>query len=44
MVDLSDQCIGHEFQSIGYSRREVEDAMKEAQKKVDENYSPMNDE
>ena len=41
MVDLSDTCIAHEFQSIGYSRREVEDAMKEAQKKVDEKYSPM---
>ena len=41
MVALSDKCISHEFQSIGYSRREVLNAMDEAKKKVEENYSGM---
>ena len=41
MIQLSDKCIAHEFQSIGYSRREVETAMEEAKKKVDEKYSGM---
>ena len=41
LITLSDKCIAHEFQSIGYSRREVDEAMENAKKKVDENYSPM---
>ena len=39
MIELSDKCIDYEFQSIGYSRREVLDAMEEAKKKFEENYS-----
>ena len=39
LIEISDKCIAHEFQSIGYSRREVQDAMEEAKKKVEENYS-----
>ena len=39
MIELSDKCIGHEFQSIGYSRWEVLDAMEDAKKKFEENYS-----
>jgi hypothetical protein len=39
MIELSDRCIAHEFQSIGYSRWEVQDAMEEAKNKVEDNYS-----
>ena len=39
LIDLSDRCIALEFQSIGYSRWEVEDAMRDAKKKVEEKYS-----
>ena len=39
LMELSDRCIAHEFQSIGYSRRELQHAMEEAKKKVEENYS-----
>ena len=39
LTEVSDKCIAHEFQSIGYSRWEVKDAMEEAKKKVEENYS-----
>lgn len=41
MIELSDKCIAHEFESIGYSRREIDDAMEEARKKVEEKYSGM---
>ena len=41
LVEASDKCTGYEFQSIGYSRREVQQAMEEARKKFDENYSGM---
>ena len=41
LVEMSDKCTGFEFQSIGYSRREVEQAMEEAKKKFDEKYSGM---
>ena len=39
MIELSDKCIAYEFQSIGYSRREVQHAMEEAKKKVEDDYS-----
>ena len=39
LVDHSDKCIGHEFQSLGYSRWEVQTAMEEAKKKVENKYS-----
>ena len=39
LIELSDRCIAYEFQSIGYSRREVESAMDAAKKKFNENYS-----
>ena len=41
MIQHSDKCTAHEFQSIGYSRREVEAAMEEAKQKFDEKYSGM---
>ena len=41
ITELTDKSIAHEFESIGYSRREVEDAMEEAKKKVKMNYSGM---
>ena len=40
LIDHSDNCISVEFESIGYSRREVENAMKEAKEKVEHKYSP----
>ena len=40
LIGLSDECLAHEFKSLGYSRWEVNDAMEKAKKKVDENYSP----
>ena len=40
LIEHSDECIGVEFESIGYSRREVEDAMEQARGKVDNKYSP----
>ena len=39
LIGLSDKCTAYEFQSIGYSRWEVNDAMEEAKKKLEENYS-----
>ena len=33
MVELSDKCIAYEFQSIGYSKWEVQHAMEEAKKR-----------
>ena len=39
LIELSDKCIDHEFQSIGYSRRGVQAAMENAKKKFEENYS-----
>ena len=41
LIELSDKCIAHEFESIGYSRWEVQNAMEEAKKKVKEKYSSM---
>ena len=41
MIELSDKCISHEFQSISYSRWDVQNAMEEAKKKVEEIYSGM---
>ena len=41
ITEITDKCIAHEFESIGYSRREVEDAMLEAENKVKANYSGM---
>ena len=41
MIRLSDKCIAFEFQSIGYSRREVENAMEEAKTKFEAKYSGM---
>ena len=41
LIDNSDRCIGLEFESIGYSRLEVQHAMEEAKKKFEENYSGM---
>ena len=41
LVDISDKCISHEFQSIGYSRREVLDAMEKAKQRFKEKYSGM---
>ena len=41
LIKKSDKCIGFEFESIGYSRRDVEQAMEEAKKKFEEKYSGM---
>ena len=41
LFQLSDKCLAFEFQSIGYSRREVDDAMEKAKKRFDEKYSQM---
>ena len=41
LIELSDKCLAFEFESIGYSRREVKDAMEKAKKRVEENYSQM---
>ena len=41
MIELSDKCIAHEFESIGYSRREVLDAMVKAKTRVEDKYSQM---
>ena len=41
LIEANDKCTGYEFQSIGYSRREVKQAMEEAKKKFDEKYSGM---
>jgi hypothetical protein len=38
LIEMTDKCLAHEFQSIGYSRREVLDAMEEAKKKVEADY------
>ena len=40
LIEHSDESIGVEFESIGYSRREVEDAMEQARSKVENKYSP----
>ena len=40
LIEHSDECISIEFESIGYSRREVEDAMVQARGKVENKYSP----
>ena len=40
LIEHSDECISVEFESIGYSRREVEDAMVQARGKVENKYSP----
>ena len=40
LIEHSDECIGVEFESIGYSRWEVNDAMVESRRKVEQKYSP----
>ena len=39
IVKVSDECISLEFQSIGYARQEVEDAMSKAKDKIENGYS-----
>ena len=39
LIDHSDERIGLEFESIGYSRREVLNSMEDAKKKFEEKYS-----
>ena len=39
MIEISDKCIAQEFQSIGYSRWEVLDAMEKAKTRVKDKFS-----
>ena len=39
IIDVSDGCISMEFQSIGYSRNEVQIAFSNAKKKIEDGYS-----
>ena len=39
IIRVSDDCISMEFQSIGYSRREVQAAMDEAKDSIENGYS-----
>ena len=39
LIELSDKCIAKEFESIGYNRREVNDAMEKAKQRVEEKFS-----
>ena len=41
LIENSDRCIAHEFESIGYSRLEVKDAMVKAKARVEDKYSQM---
>ena len=41
LIELGDKCLAFEFQSIGYSRWEVNDDMEKAKKRVEENDSQM---
>ena len=41
IIEVCDECTALEFQSIGYSRREVMKAMQEAKNKITTNYSGM---
>ena len=39
IIELSDKCVQIEFQSIGYSRRTVEEAINQARVKIEDGYS-----
>ena len=41
LIEHSDKCIAQEFESIGYSRWEVHDAMVKAKARVEEKYSQV---